>query len=134
MSTTPEDETPSSASEATPSNAQELVADSPTSFPTSEITGEQPAVTTWDADRRKQTLAQAVANEVRGGWSVESQSDFQAVMVQPGTKVNHLLHLVLSLITLGIWLIVWALVTLMHKRTRHEVISVDEFGNMNIQR
>jgi hypothetical protein len=71
---------------------------------------------------------------VRGGWSVESQSDFQAVMVQPGTKVNHLLHLVLSLITLGIWLIVWALVTLMHKRTRHEVISVDEFGNMNIQR
>jgi hypothetical protein len=53
-------------------------------------------------EERKALLAQAVANWVHGDWRVESQTDFQAVMVK-GHRTNHVLHLILTLVTLGIW-------------------------------
>lgn len=34
----------------------------------------------WTPDERKAALARAVANEVRNGWHVESQTDYQAVL------------------------------------------------------
>jgi hypothetical protein len=82
-------------------------------------------------EQRKEALAQAVANEVRSGWHVQSQTDYQAVLIKPGTKVNHLLHLILSLITLGVWLIVWVLITLLHKREHRKVVSVDLYGTVS---
>lgn len=51
-------------------------------------------------DQRKQALANAVAREVGNGCRVESQTDFQAVVVK-GKRPSHLLHLILSLVTLG---------------------------------
>lgn len=83
-----------------------------------------------DPELRKAALARAVGNEVRNGWHVQSQTDYQAVMLKPGTKVNHLLHLILTLITLGVWAIVWILVTLTHKREHQKVISVDAYGHV----
>lgn len=92
----------------------------------------EPAVTeTKTADDRKALLATAVANEVRGGWSVQSQTDFQAVLVK-GHRPNHLLHLILSVLTLGLWIIVWVAVTLAGGE-KHRVVAVDEFGNVNAQ-
>ena len=40
------------------------------------------------------------------GQRLESRSDFQAVLVE-GHRVNHVLHLLLSLVTFGLWFIVW---------------------------
>ena len=88
----------------------------------------------WDAERRKAALAHAVATEVRQGWNVQSQTDYQAVMHIPAEKTNHILHLILTLITLGLWLIVWIALVVIHKGDRHEVIAVDEWGNVNIQK
>lgn len=82
------------------------------------------------ADDRKAVLARAVATDVRSGWHVQSQTDYQAVLLKPGTKVNHVLHLILTLITLGIWAIVWILVALTHRRDRHRVVSVDPYGHL----
>jgi hypothetical protein len=59
-------------------------------------------VSTKTRDERKELLATAVANEIRQGWRVESQSDYQAVIVK-GNRPNHLLHLLLTLFTLGLW-------------------------------
>ena len=42
------------------------------------------------------------------GSRVESQTEFQAVMVK-GRRTNHLLHLLLSVISLGFWVPVWVL-------------------------
>lgn len=89
------------------------------------------APTLMDEEPRKALLAQAVANEVRGGWGVQSQTDFQAVLVK-GHRPNHLLHLVLTLLTLGLWAIVWVLVTLIGGEN-HQVIVVDAYGNVNKQ-
>ena len=81
---------------------------------------------------RKAMLAQAVANEVRNGWHVQSQTDFQAVM-RKGKQTSHVLHLILSIITLGLWLIVWVVVWYLN-RDQSMVISVDPYGNVNIQK
>lgn len=82
-------------------------------------------------DERKAILANAVAGQVRGGWSVQSQTDFQAVLVK-GHRPNHLLHLILTILTLGLWLIVWVAVTLAGGE-KHRVVSVDAYGNVNRQ-
>lgn len=87
--------------------------------------------TTKNAEERKALLAQAVANQVRQGWRVESQSDFQAVLVK-GQRPNNTLHLILTLVTVGFWLLVWIPLAIFggEKRT---VIDIDPYGNTNIQ-
>lgn len=82
-------------------------------------------------ERRKELLATAVAAQVRGGWGVESQTEFQAVLVK-GHRPNHLLHLILTILTLGLWLIVWVAVTLAGGE-KHRVVSVDPYGHVNQQ-
>ena len=67
-------------------------------------------------------LDSAIAQYVGSGWRVESRSDRQAVLVK-GHRPNHLLHLVLSIITLGIWIPVWVGVTLFAGEKRR-VVSV----------
>lgn len=83
-------------------------------------------------EERKALLAQAVANWVHGDWRVESQTDFQAVMVK-GHRTNHVLNLILTLVTLGIWAIVWILMVALGGEKR-AVVSVDEYGNTLAQR
>ena len=61
-----------------------------------------------ELDKRRGKLASKVARAVRSGWRVESQDAFQAVLVK-GRRTNHILHLLLSIITVGVWLPVWIL-------------------------
>ncbi len=77
-------------------------------------------------EQRKELLAAAVAHDVHRGWRVESQTDFQAVLAK-GHRPNHLLHLILTLVTLGIWVIVWILVAATNREKRH-VITINEYG------
>jgi hypothetical protein len=84
------------------------------------------------SEERKALLAQSIANEIRQGWRVESQTDYQAVIVH-GSKPNHVLHLILTLVTIGIWGIVWIAVVAFGGEKRG-VIQIDEYGNTNIQR
>lgn len=86
---------------------------------------------TYSPDERKAALARTVAEQVRHGWHVQSQTDFQAIMVK-GSKPSHGLHMFLSLITLGLWLPVWGIVWYVN-RDRHSVIDVDPYGNVNVQ-
>lgn len=80
---------------------------------------------------RKELLARAVANQIRQGWRVESQTDYQAVIVR-GQRPNHVLHLILTLVTLGLWGIVWIAVVAFGGEKRG-VIEIDAYGNTNIQ-
>ena len=79
-------------------------------------------------EARKAALAQAIQNEVVQGGRVESQSDFQAVFVF-GKPVNHILHLILAVVTCGIWLIVW-LAMLIWGGENRVMVSIDEYGNV----
>ena len=77
------------------------------------------------AEERKALLAQAVAKEVKRGWTLESQEDFQAVMVRM-RRSTYLLHLLLIVFTSP-----QAPTTGNEIR---EVITVDEYGNTEILR
>ncbi len=58
------------------------------------------------AEERKALLANTLQGQVASGARIESQGDFQAVVVK-GHRVNHLLHFFIGLFTLGIRWIVW---------------------------
>lgn len=77
----------------------------------------------------KRTLSTAVANECAvGGWRVQSQSDYNAILVK-GKKVSHLLHLLLFLFTAGLWIFVWPILAIKNREKRL-MISVDAYGNI----
>jgi hypothetical protein len=78
-------------------------------------------------EERKAALAQVVANVTAQGYRIESQSDFQAVIVK-GKRINHPLHIVLSLLT-GVWLIGY-LIILVTGGEKREITQVDAWGNV----
>lgn len=49
-----------------------------------------------------------------------------------GKRPNHVLHLILTLVTFGFWVIVWIILAVTLHESRH-IISVDEFGNVRNQ-
>lgn len=81
-----------------------------------------------DDAQRQSMLAQAVARSVAGGGRVESHSPFQAIIVT-GSKINHTLHLILTLVTCGFWGLVWAGLALFVKEKR-TVLTIDAYGNV----
>ena len=78
-----------------------------------------------EADRVA-ALDEAVAKNVRAGWRVESRGQYQAVVVK-GSKPNHILHLILSIVTLGLWIPVWILLTITSK-VKRDTLTVDVDG------
>ncbi len=83
-------------------------------------------------DERKELLARLITSRVSLGRRVESQSDFQAVLVV-GKPVNHILHLILTLCTIGFWAIVWLALVIFGGEKR-EVARVDEWGSTSVSR
>ena len=79
-------------------------------------------------DDRKAALARAVASDVRSGWHVQSQTDYQAVL-RKGKRTSHGLHIFLSIITLGLWIPVWVVMAIVN-RDRSRVVSVDPYGRL----
>jgi hypothetical protein len=69
-----------------------------------------------------EALNELVAQSVTNGYRVEATTTEQAVLV-PGTRPNHILHLLLSIFRAGLWLPIWALITLGGGETR-QVIRV----------
>jgi hypothetical protein len=79
------------------------------------------------SQERKELLARAISSEVAAGARVESQGDFQAVVVH-GKPVNHILHLILTIVTLGLWVLVWIALAIVGGEKR-SMVTVDPYGN-----
>lgn len=62
-------------------------------------------------------LADKINRFTSQGWRVESQGESQAVVVK-GHRPNHILHLLLTVLTLGLWAIVWIIVAITSKEQR----------------
>lgn len=77
-------------------------------------------------EERRAALDRSVAQYLAGGSVLESTTGTTAVLVT-GKPVNHILHLVLSLLTAGLWLIVWVVMILTNHRQRI-VLTVGEDG------
>ncbi len=83
-------------------------------------------------EQRKEMLAQHISFSVAQGARVESQSDFQAVLIY-GHRVNHVLHAIITLFTCLIWGVIW-LVLGITRGERREIVQVDNWGNITVQR
>jgi hypothetical protein len=83
-------------------------------------------------EERKKLLAQQVQQAVARGARVESQSDTMAVVIY-GKPVNHILHFLIGLVTVGAWWIVWLILAISGGEKR-QMITVDDFGNVLVQR
>jgi hypothetical protein len=68
---------------------------------------------------------------VREGWRVEARSYTQSVMVK-GQRPNQALHLILTIVTVGLWAPVWTALTLFGEKRME--IEVDAHGNPNLER
>ena len=79
-------------------------------------------------DQRKAALDSALSRSGAQGWRIENRSDFQATIAK-GKNISHLLHLILTVVTAGIWLIPWLVLGTAGK-VRRRLLSVDEFGNV----
>lgn len=84
------------------------------------------------ADERKEMLARQLQGLIAQGRRVESQSDYQAVLVH-GHRTNHLLHFFIGFVTLGLWWIVWLGLAIFGGEKR-EMVTVDEWGNSSVQK
>ena len=82
-------------------------------------------------DERKEALARIITAQVLDGARVESQSEYQVVLAR-GHRLNNFMHLILTVITFGLWGIVWLLLGLFGGEKRR-VAFVDEWGNSSIQ-
>jgi hypothetical protein len=83
-------------------------------------------------DERKVLLANTLQGQVASGARIESQGEFQAVVVR-GHRPNHLLHFLIGIFTLGLWWIVWFFIALFGGEKR-QMINVDQFGNVFVQK
>jgi hypothetical protein len=90
------------------------------------------STTTRSPAERKAILAQQLQTAAARGLRIESQSDFQAVLIS-GKPVNNTLHAILTIFTCLLWGIVWAIVAGTGGESR-EMVVVDEFGNVQHQR
>lgn len=80
-----------------------------------------------DQDRRA-LLDDALMSRVAAGAVIEHRQDFEAV-VRYDKRVNHVVHGILSLITLGAWLVVWLIVAF-YARPARFALRVDTFGRV----
>ena len=81
-----------------------------------------------DRSDRDRLLEQAVEREVRAGGRVVERGD-DAVTLAYRRTVTHLGHAVLTLMTFGLWAVVWAAVALSERESRVRY-EVDAWGNV----
>jgi hypothetical protein len=84
------------------------------------------------SEERKELLARTVTGQLASGARIESQSDYNAVVVR-GKPVNHVLHLIISLVTLSLWVPVWIILAIVGGEKR-SIVTVDEYGNAAVQK
>ena len=85
-----------------------------------------------DTKDRQERLSRAIATKTMTGWNIVDRNDkeLQAVMVFPEKPVKHIVHLIITLVTCGIWGPVWAVLALLHKGDKRVRISIDAAGNL----
>lgn len=71
---------------------------------------------------RGEAFDQQLASHLSKGWAIESRTDYTAVLVK-GKRVNHILHLLLSLVTVGFWIPVWIFVAVTGGEKRKHIAS-----------
>ncbi len=94
-----------------------------------ELTTTTATTSAKSASERKELLARSVQSYVAQGYRVESAAGDYGAVLAKGHKPNHLMHLIITLLTVGIWLTGW-LIRIAMGGEKRLMIAVDEYGNV----
>ena len=84
---------------------------------------------TLSLQERAEILEEYLAHAAEKGWRVEGKGDYIAFLVS-GKPVNHKRHAVTALLSGGLWLPVWAGISIFGGEKRM-LVRVDERGNLH---
>lgn len=86
-----------------------------------------------DYDEKFKRFSNIISTKTMQGFVIADRNDkgLVAVLMKPGEKINHLLHFIISLVTCGLWLFVWAFLALVNGKEQRVRISIDDGGNIN---
>jgi hypothetical protein len=84
-----------------------------------------------DPDERFAILQREIMEAVGKGWTVEGQWPPDRAILSKPASVNHVAHAILSLLTCGLWLIVWLLLAL-NSEPERRMLYVDQFGEVQV--
>ena len=81
---------------------------------------------------RLDRLSRAISTRTMTGWNIvdRNDADLSAVLLYPEKPIRHLIHLLVTLFSCGLWGIVWAVLALLHKGDKRVRISIDVAGNL----
>ncbi|MCY3866163.1 MAG: hypothetical protein OXG68_12065, partial [Chloroflexi bacterium] len=85
---------------------------------------------TISANEREQILDEVILVYQTEGKRIENRVGFAAIVVTP-KKTNHVLHLIISFVSGGLWLPMWLLVALKNRDER-EILHVNEYGSVTL--
>ena len=80
------------------------------------------------AAKREEIMQQRLRELTMRGYRVEAVDGARAVVVT-GAPVNHILHLLLAVLTCGLWLPVWLLIVVLGGEKRRH-LWIDDYGNL----
>ena len=77
-------------------------------------------------EERKKLLERFATTEIARGSRLISQTD-ESIVLEYGKRPNHILHLLLSVVTLGFWLLVW-LILAFSMNIKRKTYTINEYG------
>ena len=79
-------------------------------------------------EHRRNLLQREIVKYVNQGYQVQSSTDTQVVLSKK-KKIRLITHILIALLTAGIWQIV-PLIQIINRKQNTIVLSVDQFGNI----
>jgi hypothetical protein len=73
-------------------------------------------------------MASDVDRLLRRGWRIESSTPSVVVLVKDRRRTNHVGHALATLLTLGLWLPVWAVDAMLRGKPRRKVVRLGPDG------
>lgn len=83
-----------------------------------------------DDQQRVRLLDQAVSYRLVGRGQLVSRTEFEAVIAYAPAPINHVLQLLLTVFTCGLWGVIWLILILAKPGEIRQVGTVDEFGRV----
>ena len=80
-------------------------------------------------EQRRNLLQREIVKYLNQGYQVQSSTDTQVVLSRK-KKIKLITHILISLLTAGLWLIV-PLIQIINRKQNTIVVSIDQFGNIS---
>lgn len=81
---------------------------------------------------RQERLSRMISTKTMQGFQVVDRNEQQAsaVLMKPAVPVNHILHLLITTLTCGLWLLVWIFLVAKQQKEERIRLTIDQYGSL----